>query len=74
MPPREPNPSAAFLTLNIANYNMLHSITSLWSAKFLVILHMNPAICGASEEDLHRVLGGSFTYERRLSAFYFLAS
>ena len=29
---------------------------------------------GASEEDKHRVLGGSYTYERRLSTLYFLAS
>lgn len=28
---------------------------------------------GALEEDPHRVLGGSFTYERRLLTFYFLA-
>lgn len=30
---------------------------------------MNPAMRGASEEDKHRVLGGSYTYERRLLRF-----
>lgn len=30
---------------------------------------MNPAMRGASEENKHRVLGGSFTYERRLLRF-----
>lgn len=36
-------------------------------------MHKNLAMRGASEEDPHRVLGGSFTYERRLLTFYFLA-
>lgn len=34
---------------------------------------MNLAMRGASKEDPHWVLGGSFTYERRLLTLYFLA-
>ena len=48
---------------------MLFSINRCQPQYFFVILHMNPAMCGASEEGEHRALGGSFTYERRLLRF-----
>lgn len=63
------NNSVPFLSVHPTKYpqilNMFHNTSPCFPTKYLLTLPMNPAMCGASEEDKHRALGGSSTYERR---------